>query len=1587
MQFNNPNDPRYNIQRGGGDFYMAKLNNDLSLQWDRLYGGPNPDGAFEFPYNSPHIIEDKDGSLVFATTSNSTNGTGSDMTNSNANEGSRDIWVIKLGYNTTCTPRPVCIKWTSPLKIKTVTDPQPPVPDDDERTITIIKERIKNQLQNCKATNEAALIDEYKKQCGDRNSISEKFQIEYKLKYHHYTLYYYDRAGNLVKTVPPKGVQYQDLTNANVKNRLVHPAHTYVTTYKYNSLGQLLEQNTPDGGTTKFVYNKVGQLRFSQNAKQLATTPLAQHSYTKYDYLGRSIEVGEADLSGGVTFPNLNSTTYLDNVPFGAQSYPTTGTSEETYTVYSEEAGNVNYLGKGQRFLQNRVSYTYTKSLFGDKSVTYFSYDPHGNVEWLIQDIPGLSKTYIGYDYDLISNKVTKVKYNETLPDQFFHKYEYDADNRIVATLTSRNGKIWDKDAIYKYYKHGALKRTEMGEDKLQGLDYAYTLQGWLKGVNTPRLNISDDPGNDGGSGSKFVKDEYGMVLGYFAGDFVRSSSVYNSKASGGNALNLNSSKPLYNGNITSWVSRIEKEYRDVVSPPSSHKYTAGNVFTYDHLNRLLQSDYYNYNGSLTMGSSYTASSEYQTIYSYDANGNLSTLLRKGYGSNLNMDNLSYSYQTGNNKLRQVTDAVPPTSAYTEDLETQPDADNYLYDGIGNMMTDKQEGMVINWNVYGKISEIKRLTPTINTKPEIRFTYDASGNRIRKEVNSAPYNGSGVYQRLPENLTTTYYVRDASGNIMSVYERKNTDLGSGFYRATYKIKELPIFGSSRVGQMIPDTDVASKDFLTSDLDKICFDNTHNDLRTENKTQYVTSYKVDALTDLSSAQRKLRSTEVQDYLNGSKAYPYDDQRFLGTLGNNVATAEDKDGNSLFFVGTAENYWGKSNTCLVYYPNGILLPNSGGISSDAKAKSVIVKRPGKNSQYYLITVDVNKRLTYTVIDKTLPGVSTNPSIPLGDVVATQKNILIDAGTTPYTGELQVIEEYSTGKVYLYASRYVAPTVGQDIGTLELTWFEITENKITQSPKVVATYPALNDIGQSEMQISHDGRKMVLFNHKKRAGWFDHQNTDVYVVPLGYDYKVVNNNVTSNKVSTLGATYTGVSAEFYDGENGRYMYFSRDLLVKLSASAGSERSVVRYDSRNGTETDLANSGDLRRYQGKVLVFNPESNVLIAYSGGGTTPGMGIPLQLSSGFSQLNRNLPIQNHRVYKENILIMTLSRPVDLKRYEMSDHLGNVTVVFSDLKGATITSSVANFITVEDYHNYYPFGMAMPGRNALNPELYRYGFNGMEKDDEIKGKGNSYDFGARVYDPRLGRWLSLDPLMAKYPNLSPFNLCNNNPIAFKDMDGKDFELVIDHKTKTIIVVANLYVTKESTDRAITAVNSINLTESFSYEFMDEDGAKHAYNVKFEITPILSDDPINDAKKDNKGNSFVNYPSDLVLPTIIDDKGTHDMKNNSMNDFEAGGVNIVRKYIFVPPDSEKDPKSDISDVHEILHSVTFEKFHSDFLGSYLYKSQTGGGKNLTNDIVKNILKNSLGNTTDKYMKFRVVEYNETDETPTIPPDGVVK
>ena len=73
------------------------------------------------------------------------------------------------------------------------------------------------------------------------------------------------------------------------------------------------------------------------------------------------------------------------------------------------------------------------------------------------------------------------------------------------------------------------------------------------------------------------------------------------------------------------------------------------------------------------------------------------------------------------------------------------------------------------------------------------------------------------------------------------------------------------------------------------------------------------------------------------------------------------------------------------------------------------------------------------------------------------------------------------------------------------------------------------------------------------------------------------------------------------------------------------------------------------------------------------------------------------------------------------------------------------------------------------NCFGADGYRYGYQGSEKDDEVKGSGNSYTTEFRLLDPRLGRWLSTDPEEKQFPSLNPFNSMENNPIELNDPNG--------------------------------------------------------------------------------------------------------------------------------------------------------------------------------------------------------------------------
>ena len=102
------------------------------------------------------------------------------------------------------------------------------------------------------------------------------------------------------------------------------------------------------------------------------------------------------------------------------------------------------------------------------------------------------------------------------------------------------------------------------------------------------------------------------------------------------------------------------------------------------------------------------------------------------------------------------------------------------------------------------------------------------------------------------------------------------------------------------------------------------------------------------------------------------------------------------------------------------------------------------------------------------------------------------------------------------------------------------------------------------------------------------------------------------------------------------------------------------------------------------------------------------------------------------------------------------------------------------------------------SALNAS--RYGFNGKEKDNEIKGNGNSYSFTFRIYDPRFGRFLSVDPIAASFPWLSPYQFAGDNPILNLDIEGLEPHSVHKVKMRTKPRISNDFTGRTLFDKLI-------------------------------------------------------------------------------------------------------------------------------------------------------------------------------------------
>ncbi|MEP0266068.1 RHS repeat-associated core domain-containing protein [Dokdonia sp.] len=590
----------------------------------------------------------------------------------------------------------------------------------------------------------------------------------------------------------------------------------------------------------RYINRKVGGIKFVDLESQINGVSTEKFSYTTYDNLGRIIEAGETNpqygqysiseegrlLKEGETLPVNGFDAYVRNEVTQTHYDTTIGLPANTGTYFVDSGQLFEDFNQNAGTLRNRVSAVLYYDTLGDDTVPvngtnpfdhglFYQYDIHGNVKELVSFFGDMYVTgnndnhlkKVAYEYDLISGNVHKVTYQKGQEDQFIHTYGYDADNRITEVKTSSDGYLWEKEASYEYYEHGPMARMQLGDKNVQGMDYVYTLQGWLKAVNGEYI---DDPtsdfGNDGATGSLVARDAFGYSLGYYNGDYLATGTTTDANFS----LSDASINNLYNGNIKQMVTSIKGLNGSTL--PSQV-----NVYEYDQLNRIK---------AMNATASNTGTASYESTYTYDKNGNLNTLSRKALQDQTLtlMDDFNYQYKEGTNQLTLVNDAIG-AGVFEEDLDDQSaiigipydenniDSHNYVYDEIGQLIQDNTEFLKIFWRVDGKVDYIDKYVGGFDSRTIQRtlFNYDGLGNRVVKTI----INPAG-------NVTSTRYARDAQGNVLGVFKATATEEenfeNQRFASLTHE--EHHIYGSSRLGIENENLDLLTPTFqgLTEDSD-------------------------------------------------------------------------------------------------------------------------------------------------------------------------------------------------------------------------------------------------------------------------------------------------------------------------------------------------------------------------------------------------------------------------------------------------------------------------------------------------------------------------------------------------------------------------------------------------------------------------------------------------------------------------------------------------------------------------------------------------------------------------------------------------
>lgn len=591
------------------------------------------------------------------------------------------------------------------------------------------------------------------------------------------TYYVYDDFGLLRFVIPPLAVEKLAGNSWSFGTNVVSEL---CFRYEYDGRHRMIEKKVPGAGVVQMVYDTRDRLVMVQDGFQAANN--FNWICTEYDQLNRPVKtfiaewddtreniqdyvntglnlVTIANLSGYIGGPyTLLTETYYDNYTWASGITGISASLDNSFTSSTDYISSANtspyyaqaftastatrgmVTGSKVRIL-GTSNYVYSLTIYDDKGrpIQVQSTNHTGGTD--------IVSTQYDFSGKALRTHHKHIRNNGGTPVNITTVNNYDAMGRIVSTQKRINSGALKTIAVNTYNALGQLQTKELGNHPinntpLETLDYSYNIRGWLTGINKPYANSVNE--ND-------ESRKFGMELNYDYG-FTQNQ---------------------FNGNIAGikWKSTGSDKQRAY-------------GFDYDNANRLLKGDFTQNNGgwNQSAGINYDIKMGDGINYSsaYDANGNILQMQQWGLKltASSQIDNLYYTYQSNSNKLKNVIDLNNDAQTKLGDFRTSanhPQAvtkqsfnptgvgidpsviTDYDYDANGNLLYDKNKDITSIAYNHLNLPEII----TITGKGSISYTYDATGNKLKKVTVDNTVN--------PSKITTTFYVAGF------VYEQVNSN--------------------------------------------------------------------------------------------------------------------------------------------------------------------------------------------------------------------------------------------------------------------------------------------------------------------------------------------------------------------------------------------------------------------------------------------------------------------------------------------------------------------------------------------------------------------------------------------------------------------------------------------------------------------------------------------------------------------------------------------------------------------------------------------------------------------------------------------